>query len=48
MGDKGEEREGAGRGEVKGEGRGGKGSEGGRFDPTFSLPSAALAYNKKP
>ena len=33
MGGKGEEREGGGEGEVKGEGRGGKGKEGGRFDP---------------
>jgi len=29
-------------------GRGGKGREGGRFDPHFSLPSAAPAYNNKP
>ena len=44
VGGKGEEREGAG-GE---KGRRGKGREGGKFDPHFSLPSAAPAYNNKP
>ena len=47
---KGEERE-----EREGKGRKGKGKkevgregEGGRFDPHFSLPSTAPAYNDKP
>ena len=47
MGGKGEEREGAGGGR-EGEGRGGREGKGGRFDPHFSLPSTAPAYNNKP
>ena len=45
MGGKG--RKGEGRGEGRRE-RGGEGGVGGRFDPHYSLPSAAPAYNNKP
>ena len=38
----------AGREGRKGREEGGREGEGGRFDPHFSLPSTAPAYNNKP